>query len=91
LEEKFTHTKETALMIENQFSMVLAIYFDICAHFSHSDFEPFHWRLDILFLTALEDQSLIISYYLFLLKGQVVAAVLLNNLSDLFSCFSPTA
>jgi hypothetical protein len=78
-------------MIENQFSMVLAIYFDIYAHISHSDSESFHWMLDILFLTALEDQSLIISYYLFLLKGQVVAAVLLNNLSDLFSYFLLTA
>jgi hypothetical protein len=77
--------------MEKQISMVLAIDFDICALYSPSDSELFNWRLDVLFLTALEDQSLIISYYLFFLKVQIVAAVLLNSLSDLFSCFQLTA
>jgi hypothetical protein len=85
LEEKFI--KKTALTTEKQISLVLAIDFDICALYSPSDSELFNWRLDVLFLTALEDQSLVISYYLFFLKAQVVATVLFYSLSDFFSCF----
>jgi hypothetical protein len=53
LEEKLT--QKTALITEKQFSMVLAIDFDIYTPFSHSDSELFCWRLDVLFLTVLED------------------------------------